>query len=200
MSEFRCPACEFRVFNRRLSHCERCGAELPASVRFSEEDLRRLDEASAADRTQRERLHGGAAMPPVGIDAVANVDPHGQGIRVENCVEADADWASTNEARTPAEFRCPACGFRVFNRRLSHCERCEAELPESMRFSERDLRRLEAASAANQAERDRLRRTEDAAEKARKDAQGGGNDGGTAFSSVLASSGIAAGGEGGGDG
>ncbi len=46
-----------------------------------------------------------------------------------------------------SRFRCPACGFAVFNRRLATCESCKAPLPASLRFTENDLARMEAESA-----------------------------------------------------
>jgi hypothetical protein len=62
-----------------------------------------------------------------------------------------------------SRFRCPACGFAVFNRRVAACESCKAPLPASLRFSVDELARLEQESAridkirrdmAQQAERD----------------------------------------------
>jgi hypothetical protein len=47
----------------------------------------------------------------------------------------------------PARFRCPACGFAVFNRRVSACESCKAPLPASLRFNDDELARLEKESA-----------------------------------------------------
>jgi DNA-directed RNA polymerase subunit RPC12/RpoP len=40
--DLSCPACGFGVFNRRYPKCERCGAELPASVVFSDQERRAL--------------------------------------------------------------------------------------------------------------------------------------------------------------
>lgn len=37
-----CPACGFRVFNRRYPRCERCGSELPASLLYSDEERRAI--------------------------------------------------------------------------------------------------------------------------------------------------------------
>ena len=45
-----------------------------------------------------------------------------------------------------SRFRCPACGFTVFNRRVAACESCKAPLPENLRFSESELARLEEES------------------------------------------------------
>lgn len=32
-------------------------------------------------------------------------------------------------------LRCPACGFRVFNRRVRYCESCKAALPEAFQYT-----------------------------------------------------------------
>ena len=40
------------------------------------------------------------------------------------------------------DLSCPACGFRVFNRRYPKCERCKAELPASLLFSEHERQAL----------------------------------------------------------
>lgn len=72
-----------------------------------------------------------------------------------------------------ARFRCPACGFRVFNRRLSHCERCAQPLPADLAYGPSELaliaaeeqRALQAravlARQAEQAERERQKRRGD---------------------------------------
>ena len=46
-------------------------------------------------------------------------------------------------ANTQTRFRCPACGFAIFNRRLPQCEACKAELPQSLLFNDADLNRLQ---------------------------------------------------------
>ena len=43
-----------------------------------------------------------------------------------------------------SRFRCPACGFTVFNRRVAACESCKAELPASLMFTGKELVRLKA--------------------------------------------------------
>ena len=53
-----CPACGFRVFNRRYPKCESCGAELPDDVAYSAAERHSLIEreeelARAAARVQR---------------------------------------------------------------------------------------------------------------------------------------------------
>ena len=43
---------------------------------------------------------------------------------------------------------CPACGFRVFNRRYPKCESCGAELPEDVAYTAAERHRLIAAEEA----------------------------------------------------
>lgn len=43
---------------------------------------------------------------------------------------------------------CPACGFRVFNRRYPKCESCGAELPPDVAYSDAERHRLMAAEEA----------------------------------------------------
>ena len=46
-----------------------------------------------------------------------------------------------------SRFRCPACGFTVFNRRIAACESCKAPLPANLMFTGKELARLEEESA-----------------------------------------------------
>jgi len=52
---FRCPACGFRVFNRRCANCEACGKPLPEELLLSSEEVarRQSDERGAADRKKK---------------------------------------------------------------------------------------------------------------------------------------------------
>ncbi len=51
------------------------------------------------------------------------------------------------------KFVCPACEKTIFNRRLKQCEFCQAELPDSLRYSEQDLQRIESEHQRNQQRR-----------------------------------------------
>ena len=46
-----------------------------------------------------------------------------------------------------SRFKCPACGFAVFNRRVATCESCKAPLPAAMKFTDTELARMEEAAA-----------------------------------------------------
>ena len=56
-----CPSCQRVLYNRRLTHCGFCGAEIPASLRFTPEEIAALDrkmkevEEMEEQRRQRER-------------------------------------------------------------------------------------------------------------------------------------------------
>jgi hypothetical protein len=41
-------------------------------------------------------------------------------------------------------FACPSCGFRVFNRRYSKCERCGKDLPQEMQLTSAQVDKLDA--------------------------------------------------------
>lgn len=74
----------------------------------------------------------------------------------------------------PSRFRCPACGFTIFNRRLVACEACHAMLPEELRFSEADLARLSEDEARNAAIRQELARQAEELERQRQKRKGDG--------------------------
>jgi hypothetical protein len=71
-------------------------------------------------------------------------------------------------------FRCPACGFTIFNRRLAACEACHAILPDALRFSEADLARLSEDEARNAAIRQELARQAEELERQRQKRKGDG--------------------------
>ncbi|WP_374429116.1 hypothetical protein [Ideonella dechloratans] len=75
---------------------------------------------------------------------------------------------------TASRFRCPACGFTVFNRRLTHCEACRAPLPESLRFDAPALARLERDAAEIDRQRAELARDAEAQEAERQRRRGDG--------------------------
>lgn len=66
-------------------------------------------------------------------------------------------------ATSQDRFRCPACGFAIFNRRIQQCESCKAALPPNLLFNAEDLSRLQAE--AEQVEKIRLALTHEAAEE-----------------------------------
>jgi hypothetical protein len=55
-------------------------------------------------------------------------------------------------------FRCPACGFAVFNRRLPACESCGAGLPSELLYTPQQLQALAAAHQRIDLQRDELAR------------------------------------------
>jgi hypothetical protein len=63
VSKYRCPACGFQIFNRRVAKCESCGAALPAELLLSAEGIAALDaahEKSKKERAARARVEKGA--------------------------------------------------------------------------------------------------------------------------------------------
>ena len=75
---------------------------------------------------------------------------------------------------TAPRFRCPACGFTVFNRRLTHCEACQAPLPEGLRFDAPALARLARDAAEIDRQRAELARDAEAQEAQRQRRRGDG--------------------------
>jgi ribosomal protein L37AE/L43A len=73
-----------------------------------------------------------------------------------------------------APFRCPACGFTVFNRRVKRCEKCGEALPPGFGYNERDLTLIAAEEARVARVRDALQRDRDEEERKRLQRQGGG--------------------------
>lgn len=75
---------------------------------------------------------------------------------------------------TNTRFRCPACGFGVFNRRLATCEACHASLPTDLRFTPADLQRLSEDEARNAAVRKDLARQAEELERQKQKRKGDG--------------------------
>ena len=53
-------------------------------------------------------------------------------------------------------FRCPACGFSIFNRRVPNCEACLATLPIDLLFTAYEISRIEAQHLQNELVRAKL--------------------------------------------
>ena len=55
---YHCPSCQRVLYNRRLSQCGFCGADIPEDLRFTTEEIAALDQEMAdleEQRKQRER-------------------------------------------------------------------------------------------------------------------------------------------------
>jgi ribosomal protein L37E len=66
-------------------------------------------------------------------------------------------------------FRCPACGFAVYNRRVAKCESCSAPLPDELRFTPEELKAIEAEHESNEKVRQEIAR--EAAEREASEAE-----------------------------
>jgi len=58
-------------------------------------------------------------------------------------------------------FRCPACGFRVYNRRVRYCEKCKAALPPEFQYTEAELAKIEEERRKNEESVQRSRERRD---------------------------------------
>lgn len=56
LDKFRCPACGFQIFNRRVTKCEGCGCELPSELLFSRDEVTKLDAQYELGRKEREAI------------------------------------------------------------------------------------------------------------------------------------------------
>ena len=74
-----------------------------------------------------------------------------------------------------ARYVCPACGFAIFNRRLTQCEKCHTPLPPELRYNAQDLSRLAADHERNEQTRRELARERERleAERIRRRGDGG---------------------------
>jgi hypothetical protein len=54
----KCPECGFSIFNRRFAKCESCGALLPTSIVYSDEELAifREKERAEEEAAQKARI------------------------------------------------------------------------------------------------------------------------------------------------
>lgn len=53
-TQYRCPACGFRIFNRRVARCESCSAPLPAELLLSRDERAALDAQHEKSKKERE--------------------------------------------------------------------------------------------------------------------------------------------------
>jgi predicted RNA-binding Zn-ribbon protein involved in translation (DUF1610 family) len=75
---------------------------------------------------------------------------------------------------TNKRYRCPGCGFAVFNRRVAHCESCGAALPAEFGFSAKDLALLDAEHERIAKQRNDLAKEEEEAHRKRLARRGSG--------------------------
>ena len=53
MNRYRCPACGFQIFNRRVPKCESCGTVLPPDLLFTREQIADLDAQHEKSRKEQ---------------------------------------------------------------------------------------------------------------------------------------------------
>ena len=53
---YNCPECHRALYNRRLTHCGFCGAPIPDELRFTAEEIEKLDrEMAELEEQHRQR-------------------------------------------------------------------------------------------------------------------------------------------------
>ncbi|MFH2134865.1 MAG: hypothetical protein ABII81_06750 [Pseudomonadota bacterium] len=60
---YRCPACDFPIFNRRVPRCESCGADLPQALLYSEQQIASIDAEFDKNKAQVDRLKRNMGVP-----------------------------------------------------------------------------------------------------------------------------------------
>ena len=76
-----------------------------------------------------------------------------------NAISVPSDgWAKTMSSMN---LKCPYCKRALINRMVDRCLYCERVLPETMRLSEEDKRRLRLASLRELEEKHQARRRKD---------------------------------------
>ena len=50
--KYKCPSCDFPVFNRRVKKCERCHAHLPEELLYSAQQIERIDAEFEKNKAQ----------------------------------------------------------------------------------------------------------------------------------------------------
>ena len=56
-----CPSCQRVLYNRRLTNCGFCGANIPQSLRFNSEEIATLEQKMAELEEQRRQRESAAA-------------------------------------------------------------------------------------------------------------------------------------------
>lgn len=51
--KYDCSTCQREIYNRRLTHCGFCGAEIPAELRFTADEIAALDAQMAEFEKER---------------------------------------------------------------------------------------------------------------------------------------------------
>ena len=75
-------------------------------------------------------------------------------------------------------YRCPACGFQIFNRRVAKCESCGGALPPSLLFTAQQIAALDAEHDQNRKIREaRVRNERENSASSGGDGSFGGDDG-----------------------
>jgi len=78
---YRCPSCQRELYNRRLKACGFCGAPIPEELRFTPEEIAKLDretaeleekrrareQTAAKEEEERQRASGDAGIHFIGF-------------------------------------------------------------------------------------------------------------------------------------
>lgn len=63
---YRCPSCNFLIFNRRVTRCESCGAALPQALLYSAQQIESIDAEFEKNKAQVDRMKRNMGVPSTG--------------------------------------------------------------------------------------------------------------------------------------
>jgi len=64
--KYVCPSCEKIIFNRRLSNCEFCSAEIPEKLQLSLSEKERLDRQHQESLTRKSNRNTNSSFGDIG--------------------------------------------------------------------------------------------------------------------------------------
>jgi len=60
---YRCPNCDFPIFNRRVKRCESCAADLPQELLYSAQQIETIDAEFEKNKAQVDRMKRNMGVP-----------------------------------------------------------------------------------------------------------------------------------------
>ncbi len=63
---YRCPSCNFPIFNRRVKRCESCGADLPQALLYSTQQVEAIDAEFEKNKAQVDKMKRSMGVPGAG--------------------------------------------------------------------------------------------------------------------------------------
>lgn len=77
--KYKCPNCNFPVFNRRVTKCESCHEPLPQELLYSKKQMESIDAEFERNKAQAERFKRSMGVPCSGGENAVGGDFSGGG-------------------------------------------------------------------------------------------------------------------------